>query len=402
MKKSVYPYALVVAIALFTTACSRDEGGSVTPTDALEHKHLRLLVSDENQKSISVVTPRTGDVLTQEAAFAKSAVYTTASGRFGVLIHRENNLVQKFDTGLEAHGDHVDVKGTPKWAAITGTGKAPTHFKTSANEVIIFNDGDGTLDVAQEGDFHKTGVGMTRINAGNVAHHGAMTKFSNGLYAITHKDGSIAGTLPERVKVIDGTGKVVYNSTVQTKGIHGNASNGEVALFGSASGVLLVDKVGKQSLIAHPASFSAASAWFGTILESGNSFIGFTAAMGAYKIDVASGQITPVLESNDIMQCKVDYAGNRLLILLHSGEVQIFDTNANRLLTKGTILPATDRTDTQKPQLEGSTRYLYVTQPRTGELLQIETANLANVKRIKVSATPYRLTIMGVESSEDH
>ena len=398
--KKTFKYSLLAAGLLGASACSTDETGAVDPTDAAEYKYLRVLVSDEASRTISVVTPRTGEVLTQQADFAKSAVYTTASGRYGVLIHRENNVVQQFDTGFETHGTHVDVKGTPKWAALKGTGKAPTHFKTKANEMLIFNDGDGTLDVAREEDFHKEGVTMTRINADNVAHHGAMTKFDNGLYAITHKDGSVAGTLPERVKVIDATGKVVYASTVQTKGIHGNASDGKTALFGSASGILVVDEAGGQRLIAHPATFG--TAWFGTILEGGDSFVGYTAAMGVYKIDVAGGQITPMLENKDIMQCKVDYAGNRLVVLLHSGEVQLYDIKANRLMTKATILPATDKSETAKPQLEASTRYLYVTQPKTGELLQVETANLANVKRIKVSAKPYRLTVLGVESSEDH
>ncbi len=72
--------------------------------------------------------------------------------------------------------------------------------KARAAEIITFNDGDGTLSIAKEADFHTAGKKMTLINAGNVAHHGAMTKFDNGTYAITVKDGSAAGTLPERVE----------------------------------------------------------------------------------------------------------------------------------------------------------------------------------------------------------
>lgn len=399
MKKHLY-YASLVALGITATFSACHNHNDVAPDDNLEHKFIRVMVSDESTTDISYLNPRTGGVTFEKALFPKSALYTTASGRFGVVIHRENNSVQAFDTGFEQHSDHVDVKGTPKWAALVGQGKQPTHFKSKGNEVIIFNDGDGTLDVAQESDFHTTGAKMKAINANNLAHHGAMTKFDNGTYAITEKDGSVAGTLPERVKIVDATGKQVFASTLQTKGIHGNASDGKVALFGSASGILVVDQTGTQRLIPHPSDFG--TAWFGTILEGGNTFVGYTAAMGAYVIDVADSKITPIVANKDIMQCKVDYAGNVLVILLHSGEVQLYNIKTNQLIKSGMILSATDKGETQKPQIEATSKYLYVTQPKTGEIVQIEIANFSNTKKVKVSGTPYRLAIVGVESSAEH
>ena len=399
MKKHLY-YASLVALGITATFSACHNHNDVAPDDNLEHKFIRVMVSDESTTDISYLNPRTGGVTFEKALFPKSALYTTASGRFGVVIHRENNSVQAFDTGFEQHSDHVDVKGTPKWAALVGQGKQPTHFKSKGNEVIIFNDGDGTLDVAQESDFHTTGAKMKAINANNLAHHGAMTKFDNGTYAITEKDGSVAGTLPERVKIVDATGKQVFASTLQTKGIHGNASDGKVALFGSASGILVVDQTGTQRLIPHPSDFG--TAWFGTILEGGNTFVGYTAAMGAYVIDVADSKITPIVANKDIIQCKVDYAGNVLVILLHSGEVQLYNIKTNQLIKSGMILSATDKGETQKPQIEATSKYLYVTQPKTGEIVQIEIANFSNTKKVKVSGTPYRLAIVGVESSAEH
>lgn len=399
MNKRFYFSGLAgLCLAILVSACKHND--DVDPQDAQEFKHIRVLVTDEKTTDVSLINPRTGEVLMQQARFPMAATYTMQSGRYGVLVHRADNLVQAFDTGLENHGDHVDVKGTPKWAAIASDGKLPTHFKSKGNEMIIFNDGDGTLDIAQEADFHTTGAKMTRINAGNAAHHGAMTKFDNGLYAITEKDGSVAGTLPERVKVIDAGGKQVYASTVQTKGIHGNASDGKVALFGSSGGILVVDANGSQRLIAHPADFG--TAWFGTILEGNGVFVGYTAAMGAYLIDVTNSKVTPVVANKDIMQCKVDYSGNQLVVLLHSGEVQVYELKSNKLLRSANVIAATDKAETQKPQLEATSKYLYITQPKTGQILQVETANLTSKKTIKVSATPYRLSVVGVESNADH
>jgi hypothetical protein len=389
-----------VVFALVFTACSKNN--DVEPEDTKEFKFINLLVSDENTKQVSLVMPRDGSVKTFEAKFAKSALYTTKSGRFGVLVHRVNNYVEKFDTGFENHGDHTDVKGTPKFGAMVGEGKLPTHFKSYGSEIAIFNDGDGTLDIGNENDFHNVGAKMKRVNTGNVAHHGAMAKFDNGNYAVTEKDGSVAGTLPERVKIMDTNGKLIAASTVQTKGIHGNATNGKNAVFGSASGVLVVGADGKQKLINHPADFG--TVWFGTILEakSAGKFIGYTGAKGAYFIDIVADKVTPIIENTDIMQCKVDYAGENLIVLLHSGEVNIFDLKTGLLKTKANIISKIEKTETQKPQIEATQKYLYVVMPKLGEVHQIETKNLANITKIKVSGTPYRIAIMGMETSKGH
>ncbi len=391
-----------VALALLGLAACNPDKGDVEPNDFKEHKYVRVMVSDELTNEVSLVNPRTGKVESFQAQFPKSALYTTESGRFGVFVHRADNLVQKFDTGFENHGDHVDVKGTPKWAASIGDGKLPTHFKSKGNEVMLFNDGDATLSVGNEADFHVPGMKLKTIQTGLKAHHGAMAKFSNGTYAITEKDGSIAGTLPERVRIMDASGKQVFASTVQTKGIHGNASDGTVAVFGSASGILVVESTGKQKLIAHPADFG--TAWFGTIMETGQpgKFIGYTGAKGVYMIDTATDKVTPIVQSDDIMQAKVDYAHKNLVTLMHSGEVKIYDLANNMLKKSGNVLAATAKDEKQKPQLEATGRYLYITQPKTGELMTVEIANLSNTSRVKVSGTPYRIAVVGMESSEDH
>ena len=391
-----------MAFGALLVACDDKEKDDVKPVEETEYKFIRVVVNDETSKELSLVDPVKLTAEKFEAQYPKSALYGTQGGRFGAIVNGANNFVQLFDTGLEGHGDHVDVKGTPKFGALTGNGNKPTHFKSKGDEIITFNDGDGTLSIAKEADFHTVGKKMTPINAGNVAHHGAMTKFDNGTYAITEKDGSAAGTLPERVKIIDVSGKTLFASTIQTKGIHGNATNGSISLFGSSSGILAVEPTGKQQLIPHPADFG--EAWFGSILEAkgAGKFLGYTAAKGVYTIDVAAKSVTPVLASTDIMQAKVDYAGNNVVILLHSGELRIYDLKTNTLKISGSVTGATAKDETQKPQLEATSRYVYITQPKTGELLVVNAGNLSKIDKVKVSATPYRLAILGFESSEGH
>ena len=402
MKKNLSKTLLALAVLFAAASCNDDKEEQIAPEVETEHRFVRILVNDEVTNEVSLVDPQKLTAEKFQAQFPKSALYGTSGGRFGAMVNSANNFVQLFDTGFEGHGDHVDVKGTPKFGALTGNGNRPTHFKTKGDEIITFNDGDGTLSIAKEADFHTPGAKMTLINAGNVVHHGAMTKFDNGNYAITEKDGSVSGTLPERVKIVDANGKTVHASTIQTKGIHGNATNGQVSVFGSSSGILVVEQNGAQKLIPHPADFG--DAWFGSILEASHAqrFIGFTAAKGAYLIDVQKGEVTPILANADIMQAKVDYSGKNLITLLHSGEVRIFDLATNTEKTKGSVVGAVAKDETQKPQVEATERYLYITQPKTGELLIVSTKDLSKQQRVKVSATPYRLSILGFESSEGH
>lgn len=404
MKNNYYKLIFLFVLSLTVLSCSNDYDTSTeTPKEALtEYKFLRILLSDEKTTEITLVNPVEATISSFNAKFAKSSLYTTESSRYAGIIHRASNTVETFDSGFEGHGDHVDVDGTPKFGALIGQAPMPTHFKSKSGELMTFNDGDGTLAVAKEAEINTAGAKFKIINAGLLAHHGAMATFSNGTYAITEKDNSVAGTLPEKVKIIDNSGKTLFNATVVTKGIHGNASDGTYAVFGSASGVLVVESSGKQKLIALPADFG--TAWFGTILETKakGKFIGYTAAKGAYLIDVAGETIKPIIQNTTIMQCKVSFNATKLGVLLHSGEFKLYNLTSLQVEKEGKIIPETATDAALKPQMQLTENYAYITSSTTGELLQLNLSAMTIAKKIKVSNTPYMITILGFENSKGH
>lgn len=404
MKTNYFKLIFLFALSLFAVSCSNDDdNNSEAPDESLaEYKYLRILLSDEKTAQLTLVNPVDATTASFNAKFAKSALYTTESGRYAAIIHRASNEVQTFDSGFEGHGDHVDVDGVPQFGALTGQSLLPTHFKSKLGEVMTFNDGDGTLSVAKESEVNTAGAKFKTINAGLLAHHGAMATFTNGTYAITVKDNSITGTLPEKVKIIDNTGKTLFEPATTTNGIHGNASDGTYAVFGSASGILVVQSTGEQKLIAHPEDFG--TAWFGTILETAykGKFVGYTAAKGAYLIDVVGGTVKPILQSTSIMQCKVSYNHKKLGILLHSGDFKLYDLSSLQADKEAKIIAETATDATLKPQMQISEKFAYITSPSTGELLQVNIQNTSNIKKIKVSNTPYMITILGFENSESH
>ncbi|PWJ57343.1 hypothetical protein CLV98_10750 [Dyadobacter jejuensis] len=402
--KTIYShsYLLLILVAFVFQSCQKDNHDPEPDETSKEFTYLRVLVSDVNSNTLSLLKPASGEMEGFSAKFPKSALYTTESGRLAGIVHRENNLTETFDIGLEFHGDHIGTVGTPKFGALLGESALPTHFKSKYGQILTFNDGDGTLSVAQESDVHTSGAKFSTIQAGLLVHHGAMALFSNGNYAVTVKDNSISGVLPERVKIINSAGQTIHESTLAVQGIHGNASDGTYAVFGSASGVFVVEQDGTQRLIEYPSSFE--TAWFGTILETSiaGKFIGYTAAKGAYLIDVTANTLTPIIENTDIMQCKTSYDLSKLGVLLHSGVFKWYDLATLSLQNEGSILAATAKDASQKPQLVLSQRFAYITLPTSGELLQVRLQDLASQSKHSMGGTPYQITLLGYESSVGH
>ncbi len=401
--------ALTIAATLSLAACNKDND-DVTPADpdaGKEYRFVRLLVADEQASTLTQLTPFDGSTASFSAKYPLATLYPTASGRYAAVLYQSQNLVEMFDTGLESHDGHADVKGTAKWATISATGPKPTHFKSHDEETLIFNDGDGTLSVADEDDFHTPGARFNTINAGLSAHHGAMAHLSNDTYAVTEtQPGS---TAPTGVRIINENGGLVHAATLQTGSLHGNASDGENAVFGAwtttanASGsVLVVNKSGQQRLIANPANLGANR--LGTIYyaEGAKKFIGYSATKGAYLIDLAANSMTPIYEGTDAIQCKLDNAGKQLLVLTLGGQLRVYDLTTNSLKQQGTVIAATPAADVYKPVLEATERFAYIAVPALGEVHQVQLDNLGSITKHKVTARPVRLTLLGIETSESH
>ncbi|MGV3585695.1 MAG: hypothetical protein ACO1OF_01735 [Adhaeribacter sp.] len=404
MKKTLSKTILcALAVTLFAS-CEKDEHDHNHQPDVAskEFEYVRLLTADGTSTKITQVKPTDGSTLSFDAKYSNANLYTTASGRYAALIFGNQNLVEFFDSGLEYHGDHVDMKGTPKFAAITGEGLKPSHFKSKGDESIVFNDGDGTLTVAKEADFHAPGAKMQVINAGLQPHHGAMVKFNNGNYGVTFTDNTSTLSGPHGVKIINASGAELVASTLPTSRIHGNATDGTNAVFGADGGALVVTQTGQQRLIPNPNGFETVR--IGTILyaEAAKKFIGYTNLKGAYFIDITANQITPIFESTTIMQCKVDKAGKNLLVLLLDGTLKVYNLATGNLKKEGLVIPATTANETLKPVLEATEKFAYIAIPALGEVHQVLLTDFTKVTKIKVSPQPTKLAIMGYETNESH
>ncbi len=100
--------------------------------------------------------------------------------------------------------------------------------------MALFNDGDGSLSLTSEDRLHQEDKTSRNCRPTPSRRGGPLRQRHDGR---NPKDNSVAGALPERVKIIDRSGKVLHSSTIATGGIHGDAGDGKWALFGSTSGI---------------------------------------------------------------------------------------------------------------------------------------------------------------------
>lgn len=408
-KNNLKKLVLLLTFAAAFTACKKDN--DVTPPEvedaAKEFKFVRVLVSDELTTQINLLDPSTGAIAAFNGKFPLANLYGTASGRYAAVLYGTQNLAEVFDSGLLSHDDHVDVDRAPQWSNITATGLKPTHFKSKGTESLIFNDGDGTLSLGNDADFNRAGATFSTINAGLLPHHGAMAQFNNGNYAVTVSPAS--GVSPNRVKVITKTGSTAFASTLEVGNIHGNASDGNVAVFGAftsaaatAGGALVVSATGEQRMIPNPEGFGAFRLGSIYYAAAAKKFIGYVATKGAYLIDITGNKITPIYAGADAFQVKVDYAGKNLLVLTSDGKLRIYDLATAALKKEGNVISAVNAADTYKPVLEATAKYAYIAMPSSGEVHQVSLEDFSKVTKHKVSSRPVRLALLGFESSEEH
>lgn len=393
--KLLYPFAALL-LAATTTSCDKEDHEHDKPE--AESAYARLLVSDKTSNNVTLLNPAKNEQSSFEATHGGSAVYASATGRWAAVVNTANNLVEFFDTGIEQHDDHVHIKGTPKWGKTKSTAPKPSHVYGSHNKVSIFNDGNGSISYVGEGELHTVAAPTTVVTG--EAHHGAMILFDNGNYAVTHKNNTVSGTLPEQVKIVNAQGAVVNGPSVSTQGIHGDAGDGQQALFGSASGVLVVKQTGEQRLIPYPAG--AGSNWLSTIYyaKKARTFLGSRNNYGVFRIDVNGNTMTQVGSATKLVRVALDAEGETILVLDEEGTLAVYDAatgarKASRSL--GGLLDA----KTATPYLAASRRYVYVTNAPGGKVHMLRKEDLADKETFAVNGAPFRLALVGADVDDE-
>ena len=374
----------------------------------------RLLIGDGETGMMSVIDLEHGDV--EQDAFDLGSragrIYSTKNGRFAIAVSSDANTAHVFDGGiyLEAHGDHFDlVEDDVASLGIDLSGDRPAHLYVGSEWATIYYDGSGDVVFLNEHELEEEGsvYAPPKLNFG--AQHGAAVPLEGDLFAISlqHPDydsDPAEYRLPIGAQISDLEGNIIH-SAEGCEGLHGDAGNGHMAVFGCVGGVLVLEEHGDHFddyFIGPPAGspedFRLTSIWGYPGLDH---FFALGSAVGLYLVEPEEGAMEQFIPaSEDLMPINVamSHDGEALLVVMSDGELRMYDAHDLDLLASADDF-LTEPVETgfwARPHVATAPGAVFVTDSLGGEVLQLDGHDLEVVNHWDVDGNPTKVAFVGI------
>ena len=401
-----------------------DEHGHDEHGEGAEEALGRLLIGDGETGMMSVIDLEHGDV--EQDAFDLGSragrIYATKSGRFAIAVSSDANTVHVFDGGiyLEAHGDHFDlVEDDVARLDIDLSGDRPAHLYVGKEWATIFYDGSGDVVFLEEHELEEEGSDYVppKLNFG--AQHGAAVPLEGDLFAVSlqhpdYESDPAEYRLPIGAEVIDLDGNELHHAE-GCEGLHGDAGNGHVVVFGCVGGVLVLEEHGDHFddyFIGPPAGspeeFRLTSVWGYPGLDH---FFALGSAVGLYLVEPEEGameQIIPASEDLRPINVAMSHDGEALLVVMSNGELRMYDAHDLDLLASADDF-LTEPVETgfwARPHVATAPGAVFITDSLGGEVLQLDDHDLEVVNHWDVEGNPTKIAFVGIfgetEGHEEH
>ena len=380
----------------------------------------RLLIGDGETGGLSIIDLEHGEVSQNVFDLGSRAgrIYPTSSGRYAIAVSSDANNVEVFDGGIywEEHGDHFDLVEQP--VAPVGLdlmGDRPVHLYVGGEWAAIFYDGSGEVVLLNEHEIEERGAAYSppSFNAG--PHHGAAVPLEDDLFAvgIQHPDYASAPDdyrLPIGAEIVDGTGRSLFRAEEECPGLHGDASNGHMGVFGCEGGVLFVeahDGAYESGFIAgpdgSPDDFRLTSVWGHYGLDH---FFALGGAFGLYVVEPEDGAMEQLIASSEALRpinVAVSHNGKYLLVVMSDGELRMYDAhNLDLLASKSGFLTQPVATGFwERPHIATAPGAVFITDSVGGEVIQLDTHDLDEVAHWEVAGTPTKIAFVGIHGEAD-
>ncbi len=408
MKYNRLYLAPLLAGGLLWGCSSSDDDNNLTPDPSedpiteyrnTESEYVRLVVMADNNQTMVMNPVRNEITRTVEAPLTEGArYYVSNSGQYITSIERVEGQVRFFDTGIINHKDHGHDEAA-RWLDKVVSAPRPTHYSATGEHIVIFNDGDGSISHIEESRLEFPAYQPKVIMPENTfAYHGAAVRLNSGLFAVTHKEAGTPGSLPQTVKLFNDQGQVQHeNADVRVTGIHGDASNGKVGLFGSTNGIIVADNNNDIRLIAHPANLplrDTSGFWMGTVKghDRQDVFYGWARQLGIFRIDPVANTITAFYEGNDVRNYHFSADGQMLIVETRDNRVRVYSAGSGGEMANNMVnmarptmpQPANELEmmsvmNDPDPVLSASAKFLYVLEPSRNKVSVYRLSDLQKV-----------------------
>ena len=384
----------------------------------------RLLIGDGETGMMSVIDLEHGDV--EQDAFDLGSragrIYATKNGRFAIAVSSDANTAHVFDGGiyLEAHGDHFDlVEDDVASLGIDLSGDRPVHLYVGTEWATIFYDGSGDVVFLNEHELEEEGSNYVppRINVG--AHHGAAVPLEGDLFAVSvqHPDFDSDPTeyrSPIGAEVVTLAGEVLHHDE-GCEGLHGDAGNGHMAVFGCVGGVLAVEahegdyeSIFVDAPAGSPEDFRLTSVWGYPGLDH---FFALGSAVGLYVVEPEEGSMEQfIAASEDLRPINValSHDGEALLVVMSDGELRMYEAHDLDLLASvdDFLAEPVETGFWARPHVVTAPGAVFITDSLGGEVLQLDGHDLEVVNHWDVDGNPTKIAFVGIygetEGHEEH
>ena len=389
-----------------------------------EHGEIlgRLLIGDGETGMMSVIDLEHGDV--EQDAFDLGSragrIYPTKNGRFAIAVSSDANTAHVFDGGiyLEEHGDHFDlIEDDVERLDIDLSGDRPVHLYISGEWAAIFYDGSGEVVLLNEHELEEEGDDYMPPSFNVGAQHGGAVPLAHDLVAVSiqHPDFDSDPTeyrSPVGAMIVDQHGHELFRAEEGCEGLHGDAGNGHMAVFGCVGGVLAVEadhgeyeSVFVPAPAGEPDDFRITSVWG---YEGLHHFFGLGSAVGLYIVEPEDGymeQVIPASEDLRPINVAISHDGEKLLVVMSDGELRMYDAHDMDLLaSKRDFLSTPVETGFwARPHIATAPDAIFITDSVGGEVMQLDGHDLEVVDHWDVDGNPTKIAFVGIlGEGEEH
>ena len=379
----------------------------------------KLLVGDGETGAMSIIELDHGEV--EQDAFDMGSragrIYATGSGRFAIAVASDANMVHIIDGGtyLEPHGDHFDLVNREAGPiGLDLSGDRPVHLFAGDEWATIYYDGSGDVVLINEHELEEQGASYQPVRLSVGPQHGAAVPLEDDLFAITPQHPDYASNpeqyrLPITVDIQDLSGNILY-SAGECPSLHGDASNGHVAVFGCAGGVLAVEADHghfDHSFISAPAGepedFRLTTVWGASGVDH---FLALGSTVGLYIVEPEEGEMEQLVaaeEGNSPIQAALSQDGELAVVVMSTGEIRLYDLHDGDVIATNSdsLTTPVETGFWGRPHVAMAPGAIFVTDSVGGHVLQLDDHDLEEVDHWDVAGNPTKIAFVGIQGEAE-
>ncbi|WP_428427948.1 zinc metallochaperone AztD [Pararhizobium sp.] len=369
----------------------------------------RLFVADHTQPVVRALDAASGNEIGRFDLGGYAALSLSESGKTVFAVQGDKDTVQVIASGiaLSDHGEHRDIEASdPKLLPGIITGKKPSHVVTHGDDVAVFYDHGGKLDLFQESALLGGKGNATSIDT-TAAHHGVAVPM--GRYVLVSVPNMTTEVKPDEqpprlgLRVVDRQGKQLGDVATCT-GLHGEASSARLVAFGCAEGVLVARPDGlnapKLEMVAYGSDLPEGKV---STLLGGRSMQFFLGNYGEDKVVLIDPDAAAPYRLVDLPTRRVDFALDpanvrNAYILTEDGKLHVLDVVSGEIVRSAGVTEPYSKDGhwrDPRPRLAVAGDRIAITDPRHSLVRMIDSDSLKETATIPVEGMPYAIVAVG-------